>query len=81
IDTGQPRRLQLDSRRCPTRMPDDFPAPLPDASYTQANLRPAYTRCVDASIDTGQPRRLQLDSRRCPTRMPDDFPAPLPDAS
>ncbi|WP_423170952.1 lysozyme inhibitor LprI family protein [Stenotrophomonas maltophilia group sp. CASM26] len=28
---------------------DDFPAPLPDASYTQANLRPAYTRCVDAS--------------------------------
>lgn len=28
---------------------EDFPAPLPDASYTQANLRPTYTRCVDAS--------------------------------
>ncbi len=28
---------------------DEFPAPLPDASYTQANLRPAYAQCVDAS--------------------------------
>lgn len=28
---------------------DDMPAPLPDASYTKADLRPSYDRCVDAS--------------------------------